>query len=357
LISTQAGAIASLKDEIAEHKQKNAVLSVVVEASDGTGSVFEVDCVLAPDACQATKYDKVSPFALASLHGHDAAIMSYGQTGSGKTYSMLGAPSGAQRGVIPRVLEDVMAYFAQMEKEGWTYGMTMVYVQIYKEKLYDLLVPPKKIGYGGIEASSGMEIKQAGAHVHIKGATEKKVDLDDPDFLEATLAEATPRRVVASTEANAESSRSHAVIVLTMTGTHADRCEEVRGTLTLVDLAGSESASSAVGQRLTEAKSINKSLTELNNVFDALARKQDHVPYRNSLLTSLLKPALSHGKALVLTNVSPEPEFAAETEKSLLFAQRVRKVELGKARRDVKYKGSGTAAGAKRTASRGGRRA
>ena len=62
-------------------------------------------------------------------------------------------------------------------------------------------------------------------------------------------------------------------------------------------------------------------------------------------------------KALVLTNVSPEPEFAAETEKSLLFAQRVKKVKLGKARRDVKYKGAGTAVGAKRTASRGGRRA
>ena len=75
------------------------------------------------------------------------------------------------------------------------------------------------------------------------------------------------------------------------------------------------------------------------------------------VMAYLLTDALSHGKALVLTNVSPEPEFAAETEKSLLFAQRVRKVELGKARRDVKYKGSETAAGAKRTASRGGRRA
>ena len=81
------------------------------------------------------------------------------------------------------------------------------------------------------------------------------------------------------------------------------------------------------------------------------------MPFRNSKLTYLLTDALSHGKALVLTNVSPEPEFAVETEKSLLFAQRVKKVKLGKARRDVKYKGSGTAVGAKRTASRGGRRA
>ena len=106
-----------------------------------------------------------------------------------------------------------------------------------------------------------------------------------------------------------------------------------------------------------EAGGISRSLSALTNVFDALVDKRSHVPLRNSKLTYLLTDALSHGKALVLTNVSPEPEFAAETEKSLLFAQRVKKVELGKARRDVKYKGSGTAVGAKRTASRGGRRA
>jgi len=112
----------------------------------------------------------------------------------------------------------------------------------------------------------------------------------------------------------------------------------------------------ALAEKL-EAGGISRSLSALTNVFDALVDKRSHVPFRNSKLTYLLTDALSHGKALVLTNVSPEPEFAAETEKSLLFAQRVKKVELGKARRDVKYKGSGTAVGAKRAASRGGRRA
>jgi len=147
--------------------------------------------------------------------------------------------------------------------------------------------------------------------------------------------------------------------VLLLKGTNEVLGEVVHSTLTLVDLAGSERVekSGVVGEQLKEAGGISRSLSALTNVFDALVDKRSHVPFRNSKLTYLLTDALSHGKALVLTNVSPEPEFAAETEKSLLFAQRVKKVELGKARRDVKYKGSGTAVGAKRTASRGGRRA
>ena len=135
---------------------------------------------------------------------------------------------------------------------------------------------------------------------------------------------------------NAQSSRSHTLFLLYITGTHAASGQTLSGCLNLVDLAGSERTgrSGAEGQRMKEACAINKSLSTLGDVFKAIGEGAKHVPYRNSKLTHLLAPCLGgDGKTLMLVNVAPEPESAEESMHSLQFAAKVNAVELGGGRR------------------------
>ena len=143
---------------------------------------------------------------------------------------------------------------------------------------------------------------------------------------------------VAATDMNAQSSRSHCCFVLHIIGTNAKRNTRVRGCLNLVDLAGSErlARSGATGARAKETAAINKSLSALVDVFDALAKKRAHVPYRNSKLTYLMQSCLSgHGKTMMIVNVSPTTASGGETLCSLRFARQVNQTELGKAKKQV----------------------
>ena len=131
---------------------------------------------------------------------------------------------------------------------------------------------------------------------------------------------------------NAVSSRSHTIFMLYVTGEHVASGSKLSGCLNLVDLAGSERVgrSGAEGARLKEACAINKSLSCLGDVFQALSHKQAHVPYRNSKLTYLLQPCLGgDGKTLMFVNINPEAPSAEESACSLKFAAQVNAVELG----------------------------
>ena len=145
------------------------------------------------------------------------------------------------------------------------------------------------------------------------------------------------RRAVGATAMNQQSSRSHCVLQCFVSGENATTRERVRGRLTLVDLAGSERVkrSEATGTRLVEAAAINKSLSSLGNVIQALAAKRSHVPYRDSALTSILASCLGgDSKCLMLVNVSPNLAHASETMSSLRFAQQVNNCELGAAKKN-----------------------
>jgi kinesin family member C1 len=149
-------------------------------------------------------------------------------------------------------------------------------------------------------------------------------------------------RSVASTKMNAVSSRSHSVFMLKLQGYNEDSGAEVHGSLNLCDLAGSErldrSGANSDLKRLKETQAINKSLSCLGDVFNALAQKSSHVPYRNSKLTYLLQDCLSgDGKALMFVNLSPTTMSSNESLCSLRFAQRVNQVELGKATKHIQY--------------------
>ena len=137
---------------------------------------------------------------------------------------------------------------------------------------------------------------------------------------------------------NQNSSRSHCAFILHITGTNVKRNQSVQGCLNLVDLAGSErlKRSGATGAAAKETAAINKSLSALVDVFDALAKKRSHVPYRNSKLTYLMQSCLSgQGKTMMIVNVSPTTASGGETLCSLRFAKQVNQTELGKAKKHV----------------------
>jgi len=135
---------------------------------------------------------------------------------------------------------------------------------------------------------------------------------------------------------NAESSRSHSVFTLHITAINSRVGVNLHGQLNLVDLAGSEKVnkSGVTGQELVEANNINKSLSSLADVFDAISKKQKFVPFRNSQLTFLLERALSgSGKTLMMLNLSPTDASVPESLSSLRFGSKVNACELGRAQR------------------------
>jgi kinesin family protein C1 len=149
---------------------------------------------------------------------------------------------------------------------------------------------------------------------------------------------AARNRSVAATKMNENSSRSHSVFTLYLTGINSVNRTSLTGSLNLCDLAGSErlSRSGAEGVRMKETQAINKSLSALADVFTALGNRSPHVPFRNSKLTYLLQPCLSgDGKTLMIVNVSPTAGSAHETLCSLRFAAQVNQCELGRPKKSA----------------------
>jgi kinesin family member C1 len=148
------------------------------------------------------------------------------------------------------------------------------------------------------------------------------------------LARAQQQRAVAATACNDHSSRSHSILRLRLSGVNEATTETSQGILYMVDLAGSErlKESGATGDRLTETKHINKSLSNLGNVIMALSAKEQHIPFRNSKLTHLLQHALGgSAKTLMFVNVSPKEICFNETLNSLRFAAKVNQCHIGTA--------------------------
>lgn len=167
----------------------------------------------------------------------------------------------------------------------------------------------------------------------------KHVKVSDLSRAERVIAHAQRKRSVCKTSMNDQSSRSHSIFSLTVHGINAKEQKEVRGSLHLCDLAGSERVrkSKVEGVALQEAKAINKSLSQLSTVMQAIKRKEKHVPYRDSKLTRLLQACLCNaGRTVFMINVAPAPSSLHETHNSLVFARTVSQCELGKAEASVR---------------------
>ncbi|PIN02357.1 Kinesin (KAR3 subfamily) [Handroanthus impetiginosus] len=301
---------------------------------------FTFDKVFMPDASQEDVFVEISQLVQSALDGYKVCIFAYGQTGSGKTYTMMGRPGPPdQKGLIPRSLEQVFETRQILQAQGWKYEMQVSMLEIYNETIRDLLAPNRS-GFDASRAENAGKqyaIKHdANGNTHVSDLT--IVDVRSSKEVSYLLDRAAQSRSVGKTQMNEQSSRSHFVFTLRIMGFNESTDQQVQGVLNLIDLAGSErlSKSGSTGDRLKETQAINKSLSSLSDVIFALAKKEEHVPYRNSKLTYLLQPCLGgDSKTLMFVNVSPDPSSVGESLCSLRFAARVNACEIGIPRRQT----------------------
>jgi kinesin family member C1 len=318
----------------------------IVDRRGGGDHTFKFDKVFRPSAGQDCVFDEVSDFVQSALDGYHVCLFSYGQTGSGKTHTMQGSGNGAMRGIIPRAVEKILEQAKSLQSQKWDFKMSASFLEIYNEEIKDLLHMMKNDSGKG-DKSPKLAIKRdREGKSYVENLTEVTIDTMDSlsglQQLDALMECASRSRSVASTKMNAQSSRSHSVFMLHLRGYNEDSGAFVHGALNLCDLAGSErldrSGAGTDSKRLRETQAINKSLSCLGDVFNALATGASHVPYRNSKLTYLLQDCLSgDGKALMFVNLSPTYDSSHESLCSLRFAQRVNSVELGKATKHIQY--------------------
>uniref|UniRef100_A0A8B9LIZ8 Kinesin family member 13Ba n=1 Tax=Astyanax mexicanus TaxID=7994 RepID=A0A8B9LIZ8_ASTMX len=263
-----------------------------------------------------------------AFQGYNACIFAYGQTGSGKSYTMMGSVD--QPGLIPRLCSSLFERTVQQQREEESFTVEVSYMEIYNEKVRDLLDPK-----GSRAALRVREHKVLGPYVD--GLS--RLAVASYKDIESLMSEGNKSRTVAATNMNEESSRSHAVFNIILTHTLKDMQSGTSGEkvskLSLVDLAGSERAAKtgAAGERLKEGSNINKSLTTLGLVISALAdqgagkNKSKFVPYRDSVLTWLLKDSLGgNSRTAMVATVSPAADNYDETLSTLRYADRAKSI-------------------------------
>lgn len=292
---------------------------------------FEFDRVFMPASRNEEIFGEISQLVQSALDGYNVCIFCYGQTGSGKTHTM-----SSDDGMIPRATHMIYDTISKLKEKSWEYTMEGCFVEVYNEELNDLLVPNER-------NSKKLEIRHDEARKQTTITNCKTVRLSSPDVVETMLSEAQKNRSVAATKANERSSRSHSIFILKLVGKNLATGEQCEGTLNLVDLAGSERLkhSQAEGDRMKETQNINKSLSCLGDVIEALGRGSGHIPYRNSKLTHLLQYSLGgNSKTLMFVMVSPLEVHLKETLTSLRFATKVHNTHIGTAKSTKKIKSS-----------------
>lgn len=272
-----------------------------------------------------------------NFEGYHTCIFAYGQTGSGKSYTMMGTPE--QPGLIPRTCQDLFERIESNESSSISYNVRVSYFEVYNEHVRDLLVPRT-------EPPNYLKIRESPTEgPYIKDLTDQPVRNYNDIIRLMTVGDNS--RTVASTKMNDTSSRSHAVFTIMLRQIHADmstdETTERTARIRLVDLAGSEraKATEATGQRLREGSNINKSLTTLGRVIAALAndsndtkiptnprklqRPKEVVPYRDSILTWLLKDSLGgNSKTAMIACISPSDYD--ETLSTLRYADQAKQI-------------------------------
>lgn len=265
-----------------------------------------------------------------NFEGYHTCIFAYGQTGSGKSYTMMGTPE--QPGLIPRTCEDLFQRIEASPSPDISYNVRVSYFEVYNEHVRDLLVPRT-------DPPHYLRIRESPSEgPYVKDLTELTVR----NFAELmkNMRKGDMSRTTASTKMNDTSSRSHAVFTITLKQIHhdlsTDETTERTARIRLVDLAGSERAKSteATGARLREGSNINKSLTTLGRVIAALAdpkksrgarKGKELVPYRDSILTWLLKDSLGgNSKTAMIACISPADY--EETLSTLRYANQAKRI-------------------------------
>jgi len=287
---------------------------------------FAFDKVFDLDATQQQVFDgvRVSDSVNSVLGGYNATIFAYGQTASGKTHTMEGADIGdpVTRGIIPRAAAALFAGVAEAPGEI-EFAIKVSFVEIYLERIRDLLDT-----FG--QKKTNLQIREdPNSGIYVAGCTETFVTCEAELLRCMHLGHRS--RATAATGMNEGSSRSHSVLSCTVQQKNTETDATRVGKLVLVDLAGSEMVrkTHAAGQQLEEAKTINKSLSALGQVINALTDdKKAHVPYRDSKLTRMLQDSLGgNAKTALIVACSASTENSFETLSTLRFGQRAKAVK------------------------------
>ena len=262
-----------------------------------------------------------------ALAGFNSTIFAYGQTGSGKTFTITGGPEKYEdRGLIPRALSHL--FKAIKDDAQSSYSCYISYLEIYNQSGYDLLMQNNNSNAAFEEVPKVSMLEDEYGNFHFKNLSMQTVTSEE-DALNLLFLGDT-NRAIAATEMNQNSTRSHCIFTILMEKRMAGADTVIRSKLNIVDLAGSErvSRTSSVGQTLKEAKYINSSLFFLEMVIVALHEKDSrdnvHIPYRNSMMTSVLRDSLGGNcKTTMIATISPEAQYTDESVSTCHFAQRV----------------------------------
>ncbi|KAL6702506.1 tubulin-dependent ATPase kip3 [Coniothyrium glycines] len=285
---------------------------------------FAFDRVFDDTTTQGDVYESTTkPLLDSVLDGYNATVFAYGATGCGKTHTITGTQQ--QPGIIFMTMQELFEKIQEIQEEK-VVEITLSYLEIYNETIRDLLVEGGSKQTLMLREDANQAVSVAGLSSHRPQNVNEVMDM---------IVRGNEYRTMSPTEANATSSRSHAVLQINVSS--KDRNASVNephtmATLSIIDLAGSERASATKnrGERLIEGANINKSLLALGSCINALcdARKRNHIPYRNSKLTRLLKFSLGGNcKTVMIVCVSPSSAHFDETQNTLRYANRAKNIQ------------------------------
>lgn len=286
--------------------------------------VFAFDRIFDHNAQQTEVYEGTTKQLLDSvLDGYNATVFAYGATGCGKTHTITGTPQ--HPGIIFLTMQELFEKIEERSQDKST-EVTLSYLEIYNETIRDLLVPGGSKQGLMLREDVNQAVTVAGLTSHHPANVQEVMDM---------IVQGNEYRTVSPTAANATSSRSHAVLQINVAqrDLNAGPSEpHTMATLSIIDLAGSERASATKnrGERLLEGANINKSLLALGSCINALCdpRTRNHIPYRNSKLTRLLKFSLGGNcKTVMIVCVSPSSAHFDETQNTLRYANRAKNIQ------------------------------
>lgn len=328
--------------DAAGNEAVKAVDNVAVEAMvQGTPREFEYDFVFAPGLSPDRVFEEVSPLVTSFVDGFNVCVLAYGQTGSGKTFTMLGPSaidgSPSMDGVIPKAMAQ-MFQLAQDQAAHATFEFHVTVLEVYNEYVRDLISEQPWEKHEVTEGSG-----QTGV------PTARTVEVRSAEDVLNLVSHGMGARVERKTDLNEHSSRSHLIITAHLTRRSLLKDgETIACRMHLVDLAGSENAKLAGSgthdiQGLHEGKAINRSLSSLSSVLMNLSKQtagksaaKQHVPYRNSKLTYLLKDAIGgNAKTVMVVCLPPGQTFLTESIQTLRFGSSARQIEKGAATKNV----------------------
>jgi len=279
---------------------------------------FAYDSVFAPGSTNAEVFDGTTKDLVDIIfNGYNCSVFAYGATGAGKTFTMLGGRD--LPGITFLTMQEIYKKIDSVEDKSCEIGIS--YLEVYNETVIDLLSP-----------GAQLNIRENGSNTTIPGLSIHKPT--GPDHILSLLSFGNGNRTQHATDANSESSRSHAVlqVFLRQKDKAAGLSSEVKlAKMSLIDLAGSEKGgvTGNKGARFREGSNINKSLLALGNCINALADGSKYIPYRNSKLTRLLKDSIGGNcRTVMIANVSPSSETFEDTFNTLKYADRAKKIKI-----------------------------